>query len=150
QRTPNVGADTDYTFTVYVSDHEFEVNASVSLQVRFVNNPPVADAGSEIVIAENADLEANAFRLDGSGSRDQDEADGFQQLSYTWQVPEGSGLQLDDVNAVSPRIIALPDVTATEAISVTLEVSDGIASDIATTAVRVGFVNQSPEVVAID
>jgi len=150
--TPNVGpAGTTSTFFVDVNDGNGISRFNVPLTITFSNRSPIADAGAALTIPENAALDTLAFRLDGSVSQDADADAGHQELTYTWHVPENSGLVLDDVNAVSPRIVALPNVsTGGETIEVTLEVSDGMETGTATTSVTVDFVNQPPVINSVD
>lgn len=145
-QTANVGADGSHAFAVNVNDGMGVSTFSVPLEVRFVNQLPKAVAGSMIEIPENADLNEQPFFLDGRASSDADVADGYQTLQYHWLVPAESGLVLDNAESERPRIIAVPGVSTDRPIEVTLEVSDGVVTETATTLVQVKYVNESPVV----
>lgn len=146
---PDVAEDTEITVTLTVDDGAGAANsrsaaATTTVTVLFENVAPVADAGADLAIDEDADLASGAFMLDGSGSRDDD----GQTLTYLWQVPAGSGITLDDPAKAQPVITGLPDVITDTVYEITLTVDDGsgLANGTATDTVNltVRFVNQAP------
>jgi len=84
-----------------------------------VNEPPVADAGTNRSVAE-----ANGMELDGSASSDPE----GDPLEYAWRQTEGPLVELSDASAVAPGFVA-PDVDDDTRLVFELEVSDGRSSD---------------------
>ena len=74
--------------------------ATVNITVNPVNDPPVADAGPDQTVDEEATVTLNA-----SYSADPD--DGI--AAYVWTQPGGTSVTLSDVNAVQPTFTS-PDV----------------------------------------
>ncbi len=93
----------------------FEFNDAIVVP-SFINQPPIADAGS----AQSA-LEGDTVCFDGSGSTD---ADG-DEVEYLWSLdawPEGSAAELDDPNAETTCLVV--DFPGTYEVS--LVVNDGL------------------------
>ena len=89
------------TFELTVTDSGgFNDTDSTIVDVRFVNDPPTADAGPD----QNVD-EQTKVTLDGSNSSDPD--DGIE--SYRWEQIVGPSVSLSDPEAVQPTFLA-PDV----------------------------------------
>jgi parallel beta-helix repeat protein len=80
-----------------------------------VNQPPVADAGSDQTVNEG-----ETVTLDGSGSYDPDD----DPLTYRWTAPEG--ITLSDETAVEPSFTA-PEVTLDTTFIFSLSINDGVA-----------------------
>lgn len=78
------------------------------------NEPPIADAGADRVIAEGASV-----TLDGSGSTD---ADG-EIVACAWSQVRGPALALVDTTSPFPRFVA-PEVEASAVVEIRLEVVD--------------------------
>jgi hypothetical protein len=108
---PVVTADTDYTFTLVVTDASGGISAdsSVTITVQPALRTPVADAGQAIIA-----LAGDSVQLDGSGSSDPDGG----ALTYAWEQTGGPTVTLDNATARNPRFTA-PAVT--EATSLTFE-----------------------------
>jgi len=89
------------SFTFNANDGETDSNtATISITVNSSNNTPIADAGTNIHI--NLDNEVN---LDGSNSTDEDN----ETLTYNWAIenaPVGSIANLSDSSVVSPTFTA--------------------------------------------
>jgi streptogramin lyase len=95
-----------------------------------INQPPVADAGTDQTAYQNRASGARV-RLDGSGSTDDGQ---IQPLTYSWTLPDGGS-----ATSVDPRVV-LPAGTTT----VTLTVFDGQFSDDDTVNITVIAVPQTP------
>lgn len=92
-----------------------------------VNQPPVADAGSDQTVTVNTQV-----TLDGTGSKDPD----GDPITYTWSIqsqPAGSDVQLSDSTASQPTFT--PVVTGDYVFSLTVTDSRGGTSDPATVTV---------------
>ena len=109
---------------------------SAIVNVRFVNDPPTANAGVDQTVPEKS-----IVTLDGSNSTDPD--DGIE--SYLWKQVAGPSVSLSDPEAVQPTFLA-PEVEP-DGVSFIFELTvtdfGGLkASD--TTTVNVRFVNDPP------
>ena len=80
------------------------------------NLAPFANAGADQTV-----VEGQSVTLDGSASYDPD----GQSVTYAWSAPEG--VALSDPAVADPTFVA-PDVTGDTTYTITLEVSDGVAS----------------------
>lgn len=90
-------------FKVLVSDaYDGNAQAEITVTVQNINNPPVADAGANQSVPENADVS-----LDASASSD---ADGGS-LSYDWIQVAGPAVTLSDSSIANPTF-STPIVTA--------------------------------------
>lgn len=112
---PAVAADTALTFSLTVTDVEnAAATDSVTVTVRNVNVPPVADAGADFAVDEGA-----SAMLSGAGSSD---ADG-DTLTYAWTQTGGPNVALSGANTATPTFTA-PDITAETPLTFSLEVRD--------------------------
>ena len=124
------------TVTYYYFGFIFSSTDTAIVNVAFVNDPPVADAGPDQNVKEQ-----NTVILDGSNSSDPD--DGIR--SYRWKQIAGPSVSLSDPEAVQPTFLA--PIVEPDGISLTFEliVADvgGLqASD--TTIVNVIWLNDPP------
>jgi hypothetical protein len=111
---PEVEEDTDYTFTLVVNDGtEDSTPDQITVTVKHVNQPPVADAGSDQSVNEGATV-----TLDGTGSSDPDD----DPITYQWSVP--AGITLSSTTASQPTFTA-PEVEEDTDYTFTLVVNDG-------------------------
>jgi hypothetical protein len=111
---PEVSEDTEFTFSLVVNDgKEDSETDEVTVTVKQVNKPPVADAGSGQIVNEG-----ETVMLDGSSSSDPD----GDPLTYQWTVPEG--ITLSSVTVAEPTFTA-PEVTENTDYTFTLIVNDG-------------------------
>ncbi len=108
------------TFTYRANDGALNSNeATVTITVNPINDPPQADAGPDQTVAVGATVQ-----LDGTGSSDPD----GDSLTYEWTIvirPTGSTAVLSNPFAVSPTFV--PDRPGLYGIQ--LRVSDGTATD---------------------
>ncbi|MCA9770993.1 MAG: right-handed parallel beta-helix repeat-containing protein [Myxococcales bacterium] len=133
--TPDVTADTDLIFELSVSDLEFlDETDSVTVTVRFVNQAPVADAGSDQSVSEGAPV-----TLDASASSDPD----GQTLAFAWTQVSGPAATLSDATSATPSFTA-PDVAVDEVLAFEVAVTDGTATANDTVEVSVHFDNDAP------
>jgi hypothetical protein len=127
-----VTGDLNGTFQLGTTTAPFEVRANVAPQ----NDPPVADAGPDQWVAENASI-----TLAGSGN----DPDG-DTISYSWTQVEGTHVTLSGSNSASPTFTAPTGLGSSgEALVFQLKVADegGLtATDRA--IVDVSNVNQPP------
>jgi hypothetical protein len=111
---PEVNKDTQYTFSLVVSDGTATSTADqVIITVKQVNKVPVANAGLPQTV-----VEGTVVTLDGSKSTDADK----DILSYKWIAP--SGVTLTGTTSVNPTFVA-PATTATATYTFELIVNDG-------------------------
>jgi hypothetical protein len=124
------------TIVYFVNRTIFTDTDSTTVNVVFVNDPPVADAGPN----QNVD-EETTVTLDGSNSFDPD--DGIE--SYRWKQVAGPSVSLSDPEAVQPTFLA-PNV-GPDGISFTFELTvtdvGGLQSS-DTTIVNVIWLNDPP------
>jgi hypothetical protein len=149
---PDVGpGGAALTFRLTVRDREpgdaqgLSADDECTVQVDWVNQAPVADAGQAQTVAEGA-----AVTLDGSASYDPDPAsDGIQ--TFAWRQTGGPEVALSDPSSASPGFTA-PDVGPGGAVlAFELTVTDRGAdygaqslSDSAAVAVTVEWIDQPP------
>jgi hypothetical protein len=138
---PNVGPEgTSLTFqlkvTYYYYGFIFSLTDTAIVNVVFVNDPPVADAGPD----QNVD-EQTTVTLDGSNSSDPD--DGIE--SYRWKQIAGPSVSLSDPEAVQPTFLA--PIVDPDGVSFTFELTvtdvGGLRSS-DTTIVNVTWLNDPP------
>jgi len=133
---PEVFADTDFLFSLVVSDGTVDSPADeVVITVKPVNVAPVANAGDDQSVDEG-----DLVTLDGSGSSDPDS----DPLTFTWTAPDGIILNLDIPS--NPSFTA-PNVDADTDYTFSLVVNDGTAdspADEVTIKVKAVVANQPP------
>ncbi|MFA9391246.1 MAG: PKD domain-containing protein, partial [Prolixibacteraceae bacterium] len=111
---PEVTIDTEYTFSLIVNDGlGNSISDEVIVTVKQINKAPVANAGIDQTVEENA-----LVSLDGSASSDPD----GDVLSYNWVAPEG--IVLSSATAENPTFTA-PNVDADSTLTFILIVTDG-------------------------
>jgi hypothetical protein len=111
---PEVSTNTNYTFSLIVSDGTVDSPADqVVVTVKNVNKAPVASAGADQLVNEGATV-----TLDGSASTDSDK----DNLIYSWSTL--SNVLLSDSESSKPTFIA-PEVKRDSVISFSLIVNDG-------------------------
>lgn len=135
---PNVRADTVFIFILQVNDGIANSEPdSVRVTVRQVNNPPVADAGTNQQVKE-----LSLVTLIGTGSYDPDGDD----LKFRWIAPES--IILNSVTGPAPSFVA-PEVRSDTTITFRLVVNDGqLDSDTARVEITVKNVNKIPVAIA--
>jgi hypothetical protein len=114
---PEVSANTNYTFTLVVNDGVLSSTTDfITITVKQVNKPPLANAGENI-----ESLERKLIQLDGSLSSDQDN----DLLTYQWQAP--AGIVLSSFTSQRPTFTA-PNVSVVTSYTFSLTVNDGTAN----------------------
>jgi len=131
---PEVVANTDFTFSLVVSDGTVNsVADQVVVTVKQVNKAPVANAGSDQSVNEGA-----TAALDGSASSDLD----GDALTYLWTAP--AGITLSSTTVAKPTFTA-PEVAANTDYTFSLVVNDGTVNSVADqVVVTVKQVNKAP------
>jgi chitodextrinase len=117
---PEVSSDTSFTFSLKVNNGNVSSAAStVTITVKQVNKPPVADAGTDQNVRPG-----ELVTLNGSASIDPDQ----DILSYLWQAPSGINLS----SLTDPRTsFTAPDVEVKTDYTFSLVVNDGSLNSIA-------------------
>ncbi len=130
---PEVTEDTDFQFGLVVNDGEIDSEVDyITVEVKQVNIPPVANAGEDQEVDERT-----VVTLDGSSSTDEDGV----SLSYSWVAPEGITLSADDI--FNPTFET--EVKADTTLNFILTVNDGeFDSEPDTVSVTVKQVNIAP------
>jgi K319L-like, PKD domain len=125
------------TFRLTVTDHEAaEGTDTCIVNVSWVNEAPIADAGAEQTVDEGTEV-----TLDGSNSSDPD--DGI--ASYLWKEVGQPSVTLSDENAARPTFTA--PVVNQDSISLTFELTvtdNGGLKATDTSVVNVSWVNEAP------
>ena|GEM_PF-1233178 len=116
---------------------DLAATATVSVVVNNVNTPPVAAAGDDLDACEGDEV-----TLDGSGSAD---ADG-DPLSYSWSRTSGPAVVLATATSAAATFTAPRPANGadTTAMTFSLAVTDGFASDSDSVSVTVTHRNQAP------
>ena len=125
---PFIGSGTEVlTFRLTVTDNNgLQANATAVVNVDWVNNPPVADAGTAQTVSEGIEV-----TLDGSNSNDPDN----NIVSYSWLQTGGPSVTLSDSTAVKPTFTS-PTIASTGlALTFDLTVSDGLGLAATDTAI---------------
>lgn len=136
---PNVTRDEDLIFELTVSDGSLQATDSCTVTVRFVNTPPVVDAGSNVTIFTN---EKDATVVRGTAS----DTDMWQTLNYRWL--EGANPLcgwLPMVDGQAPLVLSAVSL-GVGAHTLTLEVNDGCVTSTDTMELAIG--NSPPTVAA--
>ncbi|HIQ15690.1 MAG TPA: hypothetical protein EYH38_09015 [Leucothrix sp.] len=126
------------SFTFKVNDgFEDSLPASVDINVKPVNDPPVADAGLSQSVKE-----AEIVTLSGSGV---DLEDG-SNVSYEWTAPDAEGITLDDPSSPNPTFVApaVSDTPVTHTFSLIVRDTEGLASVADSVSVTVSHQNLAP------
>jgi nucleoside 2-deoxyribosyltransferase len=134
---PNVDpSGTSLTFELTVTDLAgLEDSDTTVVNVSFVNQPPMADAGPNQTKEEEIEV-----TLNGANSSDPD--DGIK--SYQWSQKEGPKVRLSNDEAVKPTFTA-PNVAGSKSLTFELTVTDfGSLQDTDTTIVNVTGDNDQP------
>lgn len=111
---PEVKKDTNYTFSLTVSDGR--INSTVDeviVTVKQVNKAPFANAGTDGKVTER-----KIYQLDGRQSFDLDN----DQITYQWTAPEG--IELNSTKVSNPTFTA-PDADTNTNFTFRLVVNDG-------------------------
>jgi pimeloyl-ACP methyl ester carboxylesterase len=112
--TPEVSKDTKFDFGLIVNDGTVDSPIDwVTIVVKQVNKAPVANAGTNQTVNENAKV-----ILDGSGSSDPDN----DALTYKWTAP--AGIILNSITDTKPTFTT-PKVTNDTILIFSLIVNDG-------------------------
>ena len=136
---PNVGVDgTSLTFELTVTDlGGSEDSDTIVINISFVNQPPIADAGPN-----QTKQEETKVTLNGSNSSDPDEGDGIKY--YRWRQTAGPEVELSSNKAVKPTFTA-PNVAGSKSLEFKLTVTDfGGLKDRDSTIVNVTGDNDPP------
>jgi hypothetical protein len=136
--TVAVGGGT-LTFQLTVTANGLSDTDTVNVSVVNVNQPPVADAGDDQLVAEGSPV-----TLDGTHSYDDGDV-----LSYAWVQESGPAVTLTDSNTATPRFTApivavggAPGVVATLVFK--LSVNDGSTTVEDTVTIDITNVNNPP------
>ena len=131
---PDITVETDFTFTLTVSDGKISSTPDqVKITVKKVNQKPVAKAGADFSANEGTTV-----TLDGSGSSDPDN----DAISYLWSAP--AGISLSSTTVAKPTFTA-PEVQTDKAYIFTLTVSDGTENSVSDeVSVTIKQVNKAP------
>ncbi len=114
--TPNPNFFGNDTFTYKANDGKVDSSntGKVSIKVKFVNKPPIADAGANQTVNENTTV-----TLDGKKSYD---PDGGKIVSYFWKQTAGPLVNLNSTR--TPAIKFIPFVSADTSLTFSLYVED--------------------------
>jgi hypothetical protein len=126
---PDVGAGgTTLTFQLTVSNSSGKSDTdATTVTVRFVNHPPIANAGNDQTVDEET-----IVTLDGSSSYDPDSGD---SITYQWEQTGGSpNVQLTGANEVQASFYA-PNILDDTILTFQLTVTDSSGSSDTDTAV---------------
>ena len=125
---PVIGAGTAVlTFRLTVTDNSgLQSNATAVVNVNWVNDPPVADAGIVQTVAESVPV-----TLDGSNSNDPDN----NIVSYEWIQTGGPVVTLSDPTAVQPTFTSPTIASSGVALTFDLTVTDGLGLAATDTAI---------------
>ena len=136
--TPDVGpSGAALTFRLTVTDHGgLKSTATSIVNVTWVNDPPIANAGPGQTVAEGT-----IATLDASSSSDTD--DGI--ASYDWQQTDGPSVTLSNASAMKPTFMALNVTESGAVLKFKLTVTDnGGLKATDTCTINVTGVNDPP------
>ena len=132
------GANT-LTFRLTVTNNGNQSTSdTVTITVSNVNQPPVADAGSDQTILQVG----LTVTLDGSNSSDGD--DGI--VSYFWQQTAGPAVNLSNTAAVQPTFVSPTVAAGGESLIFSLTVTDATGDQNTDTCIVVVTLDNSPPV----
>ena len=134
---PDVGVGgTTLTFQLTVSNSSGKSDTdATTVTIRFVNNPPIANAGNDQTVDEET-----IVTLDGSSSYDSDSGD---SITYQWEQSGGSpNVQLTDTNKVQASFNA-PNILDDTILTFQLTVTDSSGSSDTDTTVDLTPLNRS-------
>ena len=134
---PAVGADTDVTFTLAVSDGTTTVTDSTVITVRY-NDPPSVGAGADQIVGEGTTVTL-------SGTATDDEGD---QLTYEWTHDSDLTITLSDPTALNATFVA-PAVDDDVDVTFTLTVTDDtntVTDSLVVTITGVPHANSPPDI----
>ena len=125
---PLIAAGTSVlTFGLTVTDNSgMQANAVAVVNVNWVNDPPVADAGTVQTVTEGIPV-----TLDGSNSSDPDN----NIVEYMWVQTGGTGVTLSDPTAVKPSFTSPVIASAGEVLTFDLTVTDELGLAATDTAI---------------
>ncbi len=104
------------TFQLTVTDPDgLKSTDTCIVNILWVNNPPVADAGPDQEVDEGS-----LISLDGSGSSDPD----GDSLTFQWIQTVGTAVTLSDPNAGQPSILSSQEIPSGETLIFQLTVTD--------------------------
>jgi hypothetical protein len=113
-KAPLVSQDTPYTFTLLVNNGvSNSISDQVTVVVKQVNLPPVANAGNDF-----SAYQSSLVTLNGSQSYDPDN----EEISYLWTAPYGINLSS---NSVMNPVFFTPNVDTDTRYTFRLTVTDG-------------------------
>ncbi|NQZ09497.1 MAG: acid shock protein, partial [Algicola sp.] len=134
--SPNVTTNQTLTFALNVFDGElYSETVFVNILVKVANLPPIADAGRDDSVEENA-----YYALNGSNSHDPEGA----ELSYQWMQVAGPAVDIFAPESPNPGFVA-PTVDTTQTLTFGLNVFDGeLRSDTAMVNIVINKTNLAP------
>jgi hypothetical protein len=140
--SPNAGLQGEsLTFTLTVTDNQGLQNSDeVTISVSWQNEPPTADAGSDLMV-----IESETVTLDGSNSSD---PDGSIAAYYWVQTGAGPTIALRDATAARQEFMAPPAGLSGEILTFELTVEDahGLQStDIVTITINDNGISGFPD-----
>ncbi|RYZ42805.1 MAG: hypothetical protein EOO71_06400 [Myxococcaceae bacterium] len=130
---PEVTADTQYTFSVSVSDGTATVSKAVAITVKNVDRAPTANAGADFTV----DTRTQAA-LDGAGTDPDGDA-----VTLLWAQTTGPAVTLSSTTAAKPTFTA-PDVATSTTLTFTLTATANGQSATDTVIVTVKGVDRAP------
>ncbi len=134
--SPNVTTNQTLTFALNVFDGElYSETVFVNILVKVANLAPVADAGRDDTVDENA-----YYALNGSNSFDPEGA----ELTYHWIQVAGPAVDIFAPESPNPGFVA-PSVDSTQTLTFALNVFDGeLRSDTAMVNIVINKNNEAP------